>query len=168
MHDAAHGYAVLEVRGLVRPFILVQLLDNAVAVSLQQVWGRNQLRNVLNGNAGAGSTERRVCAILVNMTKAQLAAQLSTTVELNKSEAEKIIDAVFAAMGQALKAGEKLDIRGFGNFKVKDQAARVARNPRTGEAIAVPAKKVAAFKPSKELAELLNPAEQAKAADQAK
>ena len=102
------------------------------------------------------------------MTKAQLAAQLSTTVELNKSEAEKIIDAVFSAMGQALKAGEKLDIRGFGNFKVKDQAARVARNPRTGEAIAVPAKKVAAFKPSKELAELLNPAEQAKAADQAK
>ena len=130
--------------------------------------GCDHLRKVLNEKAGAGSTERRVCAILVNMTKAQLAAQLSTTVELNKSEAEKIIDAVFAAMGQALKAGEKLDIRGFGNFKVKDQAARVARNPRTGEAIAVPAKKVAAFKPSKELAELLNPAEQAKAADQAK
>ncbi len=103
----------------------------------------------------------------MNMTKAQLAAQLSTTVEMNKSEAEKIIDAVFAAIGQALKDGEKLDIRGFGSFKVKDQAARQARNPRTGEAIAVPAKKVAVFKPSKELAEELNPALHAKAADQA-
>ena len=54
MHDAAHSYAVLEVRGLVRPFILVQLLDSAVAVSLQQAWVRNPLRKVLNGNAGAG------------------------------------------------------------------------------------------------------------------
>ena len=102
------------------------------------------------------------------MTKAQFAAQLSTTVEMNKPETEKIVDAVFAAIGQALKDGEKLDIRGFGSFKVKDQAARVARNPRTGEAIAVPAKKVAGFKPSKELAELLNPVQHAKAADQAK
>lgn len=107
-----------------------------------------------------------MCVILVNMTKAQLAAQLSTTLELNKTEAEKTIDAVFGAIGQALKDGEKLDIRGFGVFKVKDQAARTARNPRTGEAIAVPAKKVAAFKPSKDLAEVLNP-EQAKAAEQA-
>ena len=117
---------------------------------------------------GGDNTESQVCAILVNMTKAQLAAQLSTTVEMNKTEAEKIIDAVFAAIGQALKDGEKLDIRGFGVFKVKDQAARQARNPRTGEAIAVPAKKVAVFKPSKDLAEVLNPAEQAKAADHGK
>ena len=107
-----------------------------------------------------------MCVILVNMTKAQLAAQLSTTLETNKTEAEKTVDAVFAAIAQALKDGEKLDIRGFGVFKVKDQAARTARNPRTGEAIAVPAKKVATFKPSKDLAEVLNP-EHAKAAEQA-
>ena len=62
---------------------------------------------------------------------------------------------------KALQAGERIDIRGFGTFKVKDQAARQARNPRTGEAVSVPAKKVAAFKPSNEIAELLNPAVQA-------
>ena len=93
---------------------------------------------------------------MVQVTKTQLAEQLAPTLALNKQEAERIIDVVFGAIVQALKNGDKLDIRGFGNFKVKDQAARQARNPRTGEAIAVPAKKVAVFKPGKELAEALN------------
>jgi nucleoid DNA-binding protein len=100
----------------------------------------------------------RACPILVSVTKAQLAEKLAPALELSKEKAEKTIEAVFAAIVQALKDGEKLDIRGFGNFKVKDQPARQARNPRTGEAIAVPAKKVAVFKPGKELAEALNPA----------
>ena len=100
----------------------------------------------------------RACPILVSVTKAQLAEKLAPALELSKEKAEKTIEAVFAAIVQALKDGEKLDIRGFGNFKVKDQLARQARNPRTGEASAVPAKKVAVFKPGKELAEALNPA----------
>jgi hypothetical protein len=61
-------------------------------------------------------------------------------------------------MTKALQAGERIEIRGFGTFKVKDKAARQARNPRTGETVPVPAKKVAAFKPSHEIGELLNPA----------
>ena len=61
-------------------------------------------------------------------------------------------------MSKALQDGEKLDIRGFGSFKSKERKAHQTRNPRTGETIQVPAQKVAAFKPSKELAELLNPA----------
>jgi integration host factor subunit beta len=97
----------------------------------------------------------------VSVTKAQLAEQLAPALELSKDKAEKIIEAVFTAIVKALKDGEKLDIRGFGNFKVKDQPARQARNPRTGEAIAVPARKVAVFKPGKELAETLNPAAEA-------
>jgi nucleoid DNA-binding protein len=100
---------------------------------------------------------RRTCPILVSVTKAQLAEQLAPALELSKEKAEKTVEAVFAAIVKALKDGEKLDIRGFGNFKVKDQPARQARNPRTGEPIAVPAKKVAVFKPGKELAEALNP-----------
>jgi DNA-binding protein HU-beta len=103
----------------------------------------------------------RTWPILVSVTKVQLAEQLALALELSKEKAEKTVEAVFAAIVKALKDGEKLDIRGFGNFKVKDQPARQARNPRTGEAIAVPAKKVAVFKPGKELAEALNPATEA-------
>jgi nucleoid DNA-binding protein len=90
------------------------------------------------------------------VTKTQLAERLAPALQLSKEQAEKTIDAVFAAIVEALKNGEKLDIRGFGSFRVKDQPARRARNPRTGSAVAVPAKKVAGFKPGKELAEALN------------
>ena len=93
----------------------------------------------------------------IRVTKAQLAEQLTTTLGVpNKQEAERTVDAVFAALVKVLQSGDKIDIRGFGTFKVKDQPARQARNPRTGEAIAVPAKKVAVFKAGKELAAALN------------
>jgi len=65
---------------------------------------------------------------------------------------------MFGAITKALQAGERIEIRGFGTFKVKDKAARQARNPRTGETVSVPAKRVAAFKLSSEIAELLNTA----------
>jgi integration host factor subunit beta len=54
-------------------------------------------------------------------------------------------------------AWDGIEIRGFGSFRVKDKAARKGRNPRTGETVLVPAKKVAAFKPSNEIGDLLNP-----------
>jgi nucleoid DNA-binding protein len=60
---------------------------------------------------------------------------------------------VFAGIATALQNGEKLELRGFGTFKIRDQKARVGRNPQTGEAVNIPAKKVAVFKPSKQLAE---------------
>jgi nucleoid DNA-binding protein len=119
------------------------------ALGLQECgWGARLRHRVL-------ARDERV-DFLVSVTKAQLAEQLAPALELSKEKAEKTVEAVFAAIVKALKDGEKLDIRGFGNFKVKDQPARQARNPRTGEAIAVPAKKVAVFKPGKELAEALN------------
>ena len=96
---------------------------------------------------------RHTCRV----TKAELAEQLIPALELNKQEAEKVVDAVFAGIVGALAGGQKLDIRGFGVFSVKDQPARQARNPRTGEPIAVPAKRVAVFKPSKAIADVLNP-----------
>lgn len=96
---------------------------------------------------------RHTCKV----TKAELADQLTPALELNKQEAEKVVDAVFAAVVNALATRQKLDIRGFGVFSVKDQPARQARNPRTGESVAVPAKRVAVFKPAKAIAEVLNP-----------
>jgi nucleoid DNA-binding protein len=62
----------------------------------------------------------RTCPILVNVTKAQLAEQLAPALEISKEKSEKTVEAVLAAIVKALKDGEKLDIRGFGNFKVRD------------------------------------------------
>lgn len=90
------------------------------------------------------------------MTKSQLVGQLAEATQQTQKEAEKIIDLVFAGITEALLSGEKLDVRGFGIFKIRDQKARQGRNPRTGEALLIPAKKVAVFKPSKQLAEQLN------------
>ena len=90
------------------------------------------------------------------MTKAHLVDQIAASTELNKQECEKIVNSLFAAMTKAMQAGERIEIRGFGSFRVKDKAARQGRNPRTGETVLVPAKKVAAFKPSNEIGDLLN------------
>ena len=91
------------------------------------------------------------------MTKAQLIDALSQRLGQTKQESERALDAVLDTAKAALQQGEKLDLRGFGTIKLRESKARQARNPRTGETVAVPAKKVATFKPSKELSALLNP-----------
>ena len=90
------------------------------------------------------------------MTKAQFIDALSRSLGGTKQESERALDAVLQTLSDALQRGEKLDWRGFGVFKVRESKARQARNPRTGELIAVPAKKVATFKPGKELSASLN------------
>ena len=66
--------------------------------------------------------------------------------------------AVFDVLKQALQRGEKVDLRGLGVFKVRESKPRQARNPRTGEALSIPARKAAVFKPGKELSAFLNAA----------
>ena len=109
--------------------------------------------------------EKGVCATMIrvkpqstvkNMTKAQFVEELSQQLDQSKQESERVLDAVLKIVTDALKQGEKVDLRGFGTFKIRETKARQARNPRTGEAVAVPAKKIGTFKPSKELAALLN------------
>ena len=90
------------------------------------------------------------------MTKSQFVDALAQSTGQTKQESERSLEAVLETLSGALKRGERIDWRGFGVFKVRDAKARQARNPRTGEMVAVPAKKVATFKPSKELATLLN------------
>jgi nucleoid DNA-binding protein len=67
-----------------------------------------------------------------------------------------VLNALIAAVGEALDRGEKVDLRGFGSFQVSRKKERQGRNPRTGETITILAKKVVAFKPSKELADRVN------------
>lgn len=89
------------------------------------------------------------CAILKSVTKAHLIDHVAGAAEVSRQDAEKIVNALFSAMANALQSGDKLEIRGFGSFKIRDRKARQARNPRTGEAVQVPAQRVAAFKPAR-------------------
>jgi len=90
------------------------------------------------------------------MTKSQFVDALAQTTGQTKQDSERALEAILETLTATLKRGEKIDWRGFGVFKVREAKARQARNPRTGEMVEVPAKKVATFKPGKEFAALLN------------
>ena|SRR5437879_4447544 len=90
------------------------------------------------------------------MTKADLVEEVSRVTELTRKDSEVIVDTLFESVIKALKNGDKLEVRGFGSFRVRQRNARVGRNPKTGEKVEVPAKRVPYFKPSKELKDLIN------------
>jgi len=90
------------------------------------------------------------------MTKADLVEEVAKVTELTRKDSEVIVDTMFESVIRALKAGDKLEVRGFGSFRVRQRNARVGRNPKTGEKVEVPAKRVPYFKPSKELKDLIN------------
>jgi integration host factor subunit beta len=90
------------------------------------------------------------------MTKADLVEEVAKVTELTRKDSEVIVDTLFESVIKALKAGDKLEVRGFGSFRVRQRNARVGRNPKTGEKVEVPAKRVPYFKPSKELKDLIN------------
>lgn len=86
------------------------------------------------------------------MTKSELVEQLSTNAEsLNKKEAELVVNTIFTSIGDALVSGDRVEIRGFGSFSIRERDAREARNPKSGEVVSIPAKKTPFFKTGKEL-----------------
>ena len=90
------------------------------------------------------------------MTKADLVDQVTAIGDLTRRDGEVIVDTLFDAVIGALKAGDKIEIRGFGSFRTRQRKPRIGRNPKTGERVEVPAKKIPFFKPSKELKDLVN------------
>jgi integration host factor subunit beta len=90
------------------------------------------------------------------MTKADLVEEVAKVTELTRKDSEVIVDTLFESVIKALRDGDKLEVRGFGSFRVRQRNARVGRNPKTGEKVEVPAKRVPYFKPSKELKDLIN------------
>jgi integration host factor subunit beta len=90
------------------------------------------------------------------MTKAELVEEVARAAELTKKDSEVIVEEVFKNIIQALNRGEKIELRGFGSFRVRQRDARRGRNPKTGEPVDIPAKRVPYFKPGKELKELIN------------
>lgn len=90
------------------------------------------------------------------MTKAELIEEVSSVSDLTKKHSEIIVDTVFKSIINALHRGDKIELRGFGSFRIRQRESRKGRNPKTGEKVDVPAKKVPYFKPGKELKELIN------------
>lgn len=91
------------------------------------------------------------------MTKSGLIEQVAErTPHISKKDTEVVVNTIFDAMTDALRRGERIEIRGFGSFQVKVREARDGRNPKTGEMVNIPAKRTPFFKVGKELKEMVD------------
>ena len=90
------------------------------------------------------------------MNKEDLIGQVASSVGLSKADAAKSVDAVFSNITSSLKDGNEVRIVGFGTFLITNRAASTGRNPRTGESIQIPAKKVPKFRAGKALKTIVN------------
>ena len=90
------------------------------------------------------------------MTKAALVEEVARVADLTKKHSEVIVDAVVQSIIDALHRGEKIELRGFGSFRLRRREPRKGRNPKTGDRVDVPSKRVPYFKPGKELKDLIN------------
>lgn len=87
------------------------------------------------------------------MNKTELINAVAEKADISKKDADVAVNAVFGAITDALAAGDKIQLVGFGTFEVRERAEKQGRNPRTGEAMTVPASKLPAFKAGKALKE---------------
>jgi integration host factor subunit beta len=90
------------------------------------------------------------------MTKAELVDQVADKVDLTKKQTEVIVNILFNSITEALSQGDKVELRGFGSFRIRSRNPREGRNPKTGDAVHIPAKRVPFFKAGKELREMVD------------
>jgi integration host factor subunit beta len=90
------------------------------------------------------------------MTKAELVDNVADKVNLTKKQTEVIVNILFNSITEALSEGDKVELRGFGSFRIRDRNPREGRNPKTGDTVHIPAKKVPFFKAGKELREMVD------------
>ena len=90
------------------------------------------------------------------MTKAELVEKVANKINLTKKETEGIVSIIFQSITDSLTEGDKVELRGFGSFRIRERNARVGRNPKSGEKVEVPAKKVPFFKAGKDLREIVD------------
>ena len=95
----------------------------------------------------------------LTLTKADLIEEVLRITELPRKESETIVETIFDSIIESLQNGDKIEIRGFGSFRTRQRRGRIGRNPKTGEKVEVPPKKIPFFKPSKELKDFVNTAE---------
>ncbi len=87
----------------------------------------------------------------MSLTKADMAASLFNELGLNKREARELVDSFFQELEACLAAGEQIQFSGFGNFNLRDKSERPGRNPKTGEEVQIPARRVVTFRPGNKL-----------------
>ncbi len=85
------------------------------------------------------------------MIKQDIVSRVANTMGITKVKAEVVVDSVFTALKQAMKKGERIELRGFGVFVVKPRKSGIGRNPRTGDEVPIPPGKTVRFKPGKEI-----------------
>jgi len=90
------------------------------------------------------------------LNKSELISAVAEKTDLTKKDAEKAVNAIFKSIEEALARNDKVQLVGFGTFEIKERAARVGRNPRTGEEIKIPATRVPSFKAGKALKEAVS------------
>jgi len=90
------------------------------------------------------------------MTKAELVEKVANKINLTKKQTEVIVNTVFQSITDSLAKGDKVELRGFGSFRIRERSARIGRNPKSGKKVEVPAKKVPFFKAGKELRALVD------------
>ena len=90
------------------------------------------------------------------MTKADLVEAVVTVSDLSKRSAEIVVNTLFQSIVEALQKDDKIELRGFGSFRVRRRRSRQGRNPKTGDRVDVPSKRIPYFKPGKELKDVIN------------
>jgi integration host factor subunit beta len=90
------------------------------------------------------------------MTKAELVERVAEHISLTKKQTETIVNILFNSITEALSHGDKVELRGFGSFRVRHRNPREGRNPKTGASVQIPAKKVPFFRAGKELREMVD------------
>jgi integration host factor subunit alpha len=117
--------------------------------SLSDVPALDSLEREVAADVAAPSAE------LFTLTKAELADMLFERVGLNKREAKDMVETFFEEIRDALERGESVKLSGFGNFQLRDKPQRPGRNPKTGEAIPISARRVVTFHASQKLKALI-------------
>ncbi len=104
----------------------------------------------MSAEAGAQAQAKSV------LTKEDLIREISRVCELTLTDSQHVLDGMFGGMVKSLSVGERIEVRGFGVFFSRERKARTGRNPKTGERVDVPEKRVGRFKPAKELLRIVN------------
>lgn len=113
-----------------------------------------------NSGIRYGTDFERICQVgregainAVTMTKRELVIQVANRLGMTQSDVAKIIEGTFETISQSLSAGRRWELRDFGVFEVKTRASRIGRNPRTGDQVPVPERRVVTFRPGKMMKE---------------
>jgi nucleoid DNA-binding protein len=137
------------------PIWFVSLRDDVPTAPLKRAGSALRAARLERLSPLAASSGYRNQLSLNRMTKQQLIEKVAAKTEVGKTQVEVAVDSILELIAETLRSNERVDLRGFGSFVVKERKERQGRNPRTGATITIAAKRDASFRPGKELTEKL-------------